>query len=767
MVERKKFPISVLIVDDEPSIVEQLAMILGRRVEVFFTAFNGAEGYECYQRELPDLIISDIDMPVMNGIEFLKRVREHDRHVPFILSTGLKSLDILIQAIEQGITAFLPKPLQIQGLISKIEEVAHTKELEQEALQSSLLLDQYKKIVDNAVIVSKADMQGKITFVNDMFCSISGYTREELIGQPHNIVRDPDMPSEVFKQLWETIQSKQIWHGIIHNRAKNGSRYTVKSTIAPILDSNGNVIEYMGLREDITDLNTAKEEARLAAKIKGDFLANMSHEIRTPMNGILGFTDLLLRTGLNEQQRRYLGIIDKSTKSLLSIVNDILDFSKIESGKLELNATLINPSIEFVNMAQLFTSVMAEKQIEFEVLVDSKIASALFMDILRVQQVVSNLLSNAVKFTPQGGKITFYVSLTRTIGDEVTLRMGVRDNGIGISQSHQQKIFDAFSQADTSITRKYGGTGLGLSISSDLVELMGGKLKVESEEGKGSHFYFDFRVKTSDKPVEKVKTMNPKVLGQFSGNVLVAEDNEVNQELITEYLQQYHINSMMVGNGQDALEELASNTYDLILMDINMPVMSGTEAIALIRGKGILIPVIALTANAMEGDRQKYLEHGFDSYLTKPIVPNELQAVLETYLFQVQTDQALQAKPSRIVYNPSESILNIEMLLQELDLPENIVDKLLSAFLKSSQNNLNELKTAVEEKDFKKIENAAHKVKGAAGNMRFIPIEQLANDIEILARAQTDEDYTALYCRFEKKMNQVQEEIKTRVGHTE
>lgn len=242
-------------------------------------------------------------MPVMNGIEFLKLVRADNRTIPFILSTGLKSLDILIEAIEHGITAFLPKPLQIHAMIAKLEEVANLKELELEAKNSTLLLDQYKKVVDDSIIVSKADSNGIITYVNDMFCTVSGYNRDELIGKPHNIVRDPSMPSSVFKGLWETIQAKKIWHGIIHNRAKDGSRYTVKSTISAITDSAGNIIEYMALREDVTELLRAQEEAKLSAKIKGEFLANMSHEIRTPMNGILGFTDLLARSNLNEQQR--------------------------------------------------------------------------------------------------------------------------------------------------------------------------------------------------------------------------------------------------------------------------------------------------------------------------------------------------------------------------------------------------------------------------------------------------------------------------------
>ncbi|HEX5622998.1 MAG TPA: response regulator, partial [Sulfuricurvum sp.] len=491
MKEKTKLPISVLIVDDEPVIVEQLAQILMRRVATVHTARNGSEALECYTAQPLDLIISDIDMPVMNGIELLKSVRANDPHIPFILSTGLKNLDVLIQAIEHGITSFLPKPLQKQDLIAKIEEIAHTKELELSVAKNKFLLEQYKTIVDSSSIVSKTDEKGIITFVNDMFCSISGYSREELLGQPHNMVRDPKMPSQVFKDMWKTIQAKEIWHGYINNRTKEGTRYTVKTTIAPILDQEGNIVEYIGLREDVTELQRAKDEAKAAAKMKGDFLANMSHEIRTPMNGIIGFTELLSKSELNEKQKRYIDIISSSTQTLMGIVNDILDFSKIESGKVELEYTAVNPFVEFTTMAQLFTAGMEGKQISFDTAIDPKIAPCLRMDTLRMGQIIANLLSNAVKFTPEKGHIDFYADSLGRTEEGMAIRIGIKDTGIGIPLSQRKKIFEAFSQADTSITRNFGGTGLGLSISAHLVFLMGGILKVESEEGKGSHFYFE------------------------------------------------------------------------------------------------------------------------------------------------------------------------------------------------------------------------------------------------------------------------------------
>ena len=755
----KKLPISILIVDDEPSIVEQLSQILARRVETLYTAGNGAEALACYRSCPLDLIISDIDMPVMGGIELLKSVREQDSRLPFILSTGLKSLDVLIQAIEYGISSFLPKPLQKKDLIARIEEVARTKELELALAKNSFLLKQYKAVVDASSIVSKTDGEGIITFVNDMFCEISGYSREELVGRPHSIVRDPKMPSAVFEEMWKTLGAKQTWHGLINNRTKEGDLYTVKTTIAPILDEEGNISEYIGLREDVTELSRAKNEAKAAAKMKGDFLANMSHEIRTPMNGIIGFTELLAKSELNEKQQRYMQIISSSTRALMGVVNDILDFSKIENGKVDLELKPNSPFVECEAMAQLFTAEAQKKQIVFTREFDPNIAPCLVFDTLRLGQITSNLMSNAIKFTPEHKEVLFYVRCLSRSENAMQLRIGVRDTGIGIPLSKQIKIFEAFSQADSSITRSYGGTGLGLSISSHLVALMGGELKVKSEEGKGSDFYFELELPICSEVPEHADATPGKKAANFAGRVLIAEDNRVNQMVIDEYLSEFNLDTLIVENGLEALQRLEHEAFDLIFMDINMPVMGGVEAMRQIKAKKLTSPVVALTANAMEGDRESFIAKGFDAYLAKPLVREELLALLSLYLLAPETQPLIAEDTAEPVQKSASSILNIQTIHRELSLPSTVINKLLALFLKTSPSYIEELQAAIKNEEYRAIEDTAHKIKGAAGSLYLKPIEDLSNRIEAAAHQAQPCDYAALGKELEKMLIQAQREI--------
>jgi len=379
------------------------------------------------------------------------------------------------------------------------------------------------------------------------------------------------------------------------------------------------------------DLQEEKDKALAATESKSFFLANMSHEIRTPLNAITGFISLLKQQEKEPTKLKYLTTIDHSSQSLIGIINDILDYSKIESNKLEFDLIDFDPHEAFNSVADLFKAKCSEKNILMHVSIDPEMPHSIHADPLRIKQVVSNLLSNAVKFTPTGKQINLVINFDN-VQNELTI--SVEDQGIGISPEHQARIFEAFSQAETHTTRKYGGTGLGLAISSLLIGLMGGRISLESESQKGSRFFFKIPV-NEGKPIQKVSDKFEHH-GELSGTVLLVEDNATNQLLMGAILKKMGLEFNIAKDGIEAVTAYQQKTYDLILMDENMPNMSGSEATQKIREIEAETlkhtPIIALTANAMKGDRERFIGAGMNDHLSKPIQIPELNRVIGQYL---------------------------------------------------------------------------------------------------------------------------------------
>ncbi len=383
-------------------------------------------------------------------------------------------------------------------------------------------------------------------------------------------------------------------------------------------------------------LEEALKSANIAKEAKSNFLAKMSHEIRTPMNGIIGFTQLISQTDLNEKQEEYINIITSSTQTLLSVINDILDYSKIESGKLVPEIIETNILEELNNIFSLFKNSAKTKNINYILSIDDKIDTFLYSDIHKIKQVVSNLINNALKFTPENKKVSLNISLLKDDLEYQEIVFYVEDEGIGIPLDKQKKIFEAFSQADESTSRKYGGTGLGLNISSSIINLLGGTLEVESIENIGSKFFFTLKLKKckniSTKDLTKITI--PK-LNNNDLKILVVDDNQVNLLIISEVLKKLNINYLLAENGQIAIDLCKENLFDIILMDINMPILNGLEATNILKNQyKIKTPIIALTANSLEGDKNKYLEEGFDDYLSKPFNINDFLELVKKFLIK-------------------------------------------------------------------------------------------------------------------------------------
>ncbi|MGJ3259194.1 MAG: ATP-binding protein [Rhodospirillales bacterium] len=495
-------------------------------------------------------------------------------------------------------------------------------------------LDYQKLALDEHAIVSVTDIKGNITYANDKFCSISGYSREELIGANHRLLKSDEHSPQFYRELWRTIASGKVWNGEIKNRKKRGGHYWVTSTIVPFLNADGKPFQYVAIRTDITaekkkelELARAHDAAEAANTAKSEFLATMSHEIRTPMTGVIGFADLLLQEELDGKSKDLVHKIKSSTRSLLRIINDILDISKLDAGKVEFEyidfhlPSLIGDVVDFFSN-DLYDDAAGSVRIETDI--PDNLPCGINLDPTRLRQVLINLVGNARKFT-EAGTITVKCRLTGESTNDPRLYFSIRDTGIGIRPEVLGTLFSEFKQGDASITRKFEGTGLGLAICKKLVTLMNGDIGAASEYGKGSTFWFSLPytpATTSVSPRDENDMPSAHFTARRPLHILVVDDNAMNQQIVTAILKSFGHTYETADHGLEAIEMHEAGDFDLILMDVRMPVMCGPDATRMIRkmpGTKGAIPIIALTADAIEENRKGFYESGMDAVVIKPI----------------------------------------------------------------------------------------------------------------------------------------------------
>ncbi len=487
------------------------------------------------------------------------------------------------------------------------------------------------------------DQNGSIEYVNPTFSEVTGYSAEEAFGQNPRILKSGGLPASFYKEMWGTILEGKSWKGDFINKKKNGEEFWESASISPIQNDKGEITHFVAVKQDITErkqmeaaLISAKQAADDANKAKGDFLANMSHEIRTPMNAVIGMAHLALKTDLNPKQRDYLKKIKSSANSLLGIINDILDFSKIEAGKLDIEAVDFDLDDVLDNLANLVT-VKAQEKENLEVLFAAAhdVPRCLVGDPLRLGQVLINLANNAVKFT-ESGEIVVSIKKVERKEDQVILKFVVSDTGIGLTAEQAGKLFQSFSQADTSTTRKYGGTGLGLAISKKLVNMMDGEIWVESEYGQGTSFIFTVNFGIGKEKAKKRFAISTDLRGLKS---LVVDDNVTSREILKDILESFSFEVALAASGEEGIAQVedaaGEKPFELVVMDWKMPGIDGIEAAARIKNLPTLsrAPVIILvTAYGREEIMQKAANSGLDGFLIKPVNASVLfDAIMQAF----------------------------------------------------------------------------------------------------------------------------------------
>jgi PAS domain S-box-containing protein len=624
--------------------------------------------------------------------------------------------------------------------LAVLRDISERKQAETELLIAAKVFEAHE-----GIIVASAN--GLILKVNQAFSQITGYSSEEVIGKNPRFLSSGRQNMYFYAQLWKSVYQTGSWQGEVWNKRKNGEVYPEWLTITAVMNHHDQLItHYVAIFRDITErkkvekaMQEAEEKATLASQAKSEFLANMSHEIRTPMNAIMGMLHLAQRTELTCKQRNYLNKIDYATQSLLTIIDDILDFSKIEAGKLELENTVFSLTEILDYVTDIIDLKAKQKNIDIIVSVSQQTPLQLIGDSLRLTQILINLVSNAVKFTSEG-KVVISVKPKNLNQQQVYLLFSVEDSGIGISPEQIPSLFLPFSQADSSITRKYGGSGLGLVICKQLVELMGGEIAVESQQGKGSTFSFAVNLGVSSQEALTVKRKDIVLRDNFNGRrVLLVEDNEINRELAIELLRELGIQVEIAENGNQAIEHVQNENFDLVLMDIQMPEMDGLTATRKIRENGKLrdLPIVAMTAHAMSGDREKSLMAGMNDHLTKPVDLQKLMEVLSYWL--AEKPQQPSASNPTITANAAEIEAEFPKELPGFDIPAallrvrgntKLLRKVLSMFYRDYKDGAVKLRQLVDSDNYQEATRFVHTLKGVAAHLEAKELLSIASQAE-------------------------------------
>lgn len=614
-----------------------------------------------------------------------------------------------------GLSYLIVKRLRKQQSLILLLQLANTNEAEARRKVEKISAD-IEDLYNNAPCgYHSLDKDGIFVAINQTELNWLGYQRDEIVGK----LKFTDLTDEsgvaIFRENFEQFKLQgHIMDLRFNMKKKSGQIFPVSLNATAIYDLKGEYVSSRSTVFDITnqlknemELKEAKSAADKSARIKEQFLANMSHEIRTPVNSVIGFTNLLQKTKLTDDQQQFVKLIQSASENLLAIINEILDISKIEAGMLRIEPYPFSLRGLCDSVETMFRHRAMDKNLSFSIVIEENIPDTLDGDPVRLTQILVNLITNSVKFTPEG-TIHIHVSMLYQAADNVRLLFSVKDTGIGIPQDKLGRIFERFEQGDTDTTRKYGGTGLGLAIVKKLVEMQHGAIRVNSEPGKGTEF-----------EVEMVYGLQhlgnqPSLGHEQEGDlfdlsllshvkILVVEDNEMNQLLMKHTFQSWKMGFELGGNGKQAIGWLQREKFDLVLLDIQMPVMDGYATAQAIRQElKNPVPIIAMTAHAMPGEREKCLSYGMNDYISKPIHERELQYLLKKYLLKER--ESIDTLKAGLRYIDMAFLYDLVMENEEF------LKNVIRQFLKQFPGEIETLQEAVAQEDHKKIAQVAHHI---------------------------------------------------------